>query len=122
MNGGNQQCPKLPDRMASGELRTGASPSVRDAPPSLLTSPAAPLKSLPEGDSSEREEFTVAEVARLTVASGLPDWHRNLFPGKQAGSEAEIARCRDWPGRGRRVPRCPIGILSFQLRSEIATR
>lgn len=64
----------------------------------LLASPAAALDRLPEHDSTEREVFTVAEVAALVNGAGDPAWLYSLFPGGRDTSEAQAAKCADWQG------------------------
>lgn len=64
----------------------------------LLASPAAALDRLPEYDSTEREVFTVAEVAALVKAAGDPAWHDSLFPGGRSDEAAREARAQDWQG------------------------
>lgn len=64
----------------------------------LLASPAAALDRLPEHDSTEREVFTVAEVAALVKAAGDPAWHASLYPGGRSDEKARDAMAEDWQG------------------------
>ena len=64
----------------------------------LLASPAAALERLPRHDSTTREVFTVAEVAKLVEAGGCEAWQRLTFPADTGGPAARAARCADWPG------------------------
>jgi integrase len=64
----------------------------------ILASPAAALDRLPEHDSTEREVFTVAEVAALVKTSGDPAWLDSLFPRGRSNEEARDAMAGDWQG------------------------
>lgn len=64
----------------------------------LLSNPAAALERLPETDSTEREVFTVAEVAQLVNAAGDPAWHDTVFLASRNELETRAARARDWQG------------------------
>ena len=64
----------------------------------LLASPAAALDRLPEHDSTEREVFSVAEVAQLVNAAGDPAWQDAVFFSTKDEHETRAARCLDWQG------------------------
>lgn len=61
----------------------------------LLANPAAALERIPELDSTDREDFTVAEVGKLVEAAGNPAWQDGLFA---ANDQHREDRCADWQG------------------------
>lgn len=64
----------------------------------ILANPCAALERLPEDDSSEREVFTVAEVAKLVETAGKANWQDDVFLATKADHEARAARSSDWQG------------------------
>lgn len=70
----------------------------------ILRSPAENLESLPEEDSTEREPFTFAQVAKLLEASPSADWQGvillSAFGGLRLGDASRITRgCIDLHNR-----------------------
>ncbi len=80
----------------SGDVAAMFRAAVREG--LLLASPFAPLEKLPEDDSTQRDVFTVAEVARLVEAAGDPAWQDVLFPRGRFDHELRAAKARDWQG------------------------
>ena len=64
----------------------------------LLLSPCAALERLPEDDSTEREVFTIAEVAALVAVAGESAWQDGVFIDGRKDEVTRQARCIDWQG------------------------
>ena len=62
----------------------------------ILSNPAAALERLPELDSTEREVFTVAEVARLVETAGKGKWLSTVFSARGAIARKNMGT--DWQG------------------------